>query len=62
MVYVLNRMMIFQDPFQKAIGDFRVDYKTKLFATFGISEMTLWRFNEYNFQIWLLFVYFFFEN
>jgi WD40 repeat protein len=44
-------MLIFQDPIQKAIGDFRVDFKSKSFATFGIPEVTVWVYGDFSFQL-----------
>jgi len=45
-------LIVFQDPYQKAVGDLQFNRATKHFAVFGIPEFTLWGFSDTEMRLW----------
>jgi len=45
-------LIVFSDPYQKAIGDIQFNRTTKHFAVFGIPEFTLWGFSDTEMRLW----------
>jgi hypothetical protein len=45
-------LIVFQDPYLKAVGEIKFNRSTKHFAVFGIPEFTLWQYNENEMRLW----------
>jgi WD40 repeat protein len=47
-----KNLIVFQDPYLKAVGDIRFNRLSKHFAFFGIPEFTLWQYNDNEMRLW----------